>query len=274
MSEEASNPRKSVPVGIIGSIFVCWMLGWLICVVAVCCVKDGDMLAVLSTDTGLPMAQIIYDALGKRWAIAFMSLVAFAQYLMGVSILIAASRQIWAFARDDGLPFVYNFVKYVNPLVKVPVRATLFGGCLSLILGLLILIDAAAADALFSLAVAGNYLSWGMPILLVMLPTGRSRFVPGPFHFGKILTDLCHCVTLLWIVYVIIMVMFPDSSTVTPKTMNYTCVINCGVWLLSLVYYFTWGYRVYTGPKSNLETDTLDGKDATTINVDAVLEKA
>ena len=48
------------------------------------------------------MAQIIYDALGKKWAVAFMSLIAVGQYLMSVSIMIALSRQIWSFARDDG----------------------------------------------------------------------------------------------------------------------------------------------------------------------------
>ena len=74
------------------------------------------------------MAQIIYDALGKKWAVAFMSLIAVGQYLMSVSIMIALSRQIWSFARDDGLPVVYNFVKYVNPKIKVPIRATMFAG--------------------------------------------------------------------------------------------------------------------------------------------------
>ena len=42
------------------------------------------------------MAQIIYDALGKKWAVAFMSLIAVGQYLMSVSIMIALSRQIWS----------------------------------------------------------------------------------------------------------------------------------------------------------------------------------
>ena len=81
------------------------------------------------------------------------------QYLMSVSIMIALSEQIWSFARDDGLPVVYNnFVKYVNPKIKVPIRATMFAA--GILLGLLVLINGTAGSgALFSLAVASNFLS-------------------------------------------------------------------------------------------------------------------
>ena len=106
------------------------------------------------------MAQIIYDALGKKWAVAFMSLIAVGQYLMAVSEMIALSRQIWSFARDDGLPVVYNFVKYVNPKIKVPIRASIFAGVLSTLVGLLVLIGDAGSGALFSLAIASLQLSW------------------------------------------------------------------------------------------------------------------
>lgn len=274
LSEEALNPRKSVPIGILSSIFVCWIVGWVICIVACVAIKDGDVGAVLESSTGLAMAQIIYDALGKSWAVAFMSLIAFAQYLMGASILIAASRQVWAFARDDGLPFFHNIVKVINPRIKVPVRATIFSGCLSLILGLLILIDTTAANALFSLAVAGNYLAWGMPVLLVLLPVGRSRFKPGPFYLGSFWTEIIHITTVVWVVYVIIMCMFPDNMSVSSSTMNYTCVINVGIWLLSLVYYFVHGYKKFSGPKSNLDEDENSFAEVSVIqNMDEVLNK-
>lgn len=252
LSEEAMNASKSIPVGIIGSITTCWILGWCIVIEAAACIKDGDVMAILESDTGSAMAQIIYDALGKNWTVAFMSLIAFGQYLMGVSVLIAASRQIWAFARDDGLPLVHNIVKYVDPKIKVPINATIFGGVLSLVLGLLILINSTAANALFSLAVAGNYFAWGMPVLLVLLPYGAKKFHPGPFYFGKVITNTIHYVTVAWIAFIIIMCMFPDNKEVTKDSMNYTVVINGGVWLIALVYFFVFGYRSYSGPKSNL----------------------
>ena len=272
MSEEAKS-KKSIPIGIIGSISVCGILGWFICICATACIKNGDVAAVMESSTGLAMAQIIYDALGKRWAVAFMSIIAFAQYLMGASILIPASRQIWAFSRDDGLPFFYNIVKVVNPKIKVPVRATIFGGCLSLLVGLLILVGPTASGALFSLAVAGNTFAWGMPVFLVLLPTGKLRFVPGPFYFGKTITTMIHCVTVAWTLYVIVMSMFPSSKLVDKESMNYASVINVGVWILSLVYYYVYGYKVYSGPKSNLDelASSIEGREIH--NIDQTLDE-
>ncbi|KAG7192326.1 GABA-specific high-affinity permease [Scheffersomyces spartinae] len=270
MSEELKS-KKSIPWGILGSISVCWIVGWCICVVIVACIKGGDIAAVLESATGSPMAQVIYDALGKKWCVAFMSLISLGQFLMACSIALAASRQIWAFARDDGTPFIYRIIKYVDPRVKVPINATIFAAALSCFIGLLILINTTAANALFSLAVAGNYLAWGMPVFLVLLPYGKQKFVPGPFHFGPVVSTIINVLTVLWIVFIIVLCMFPDNKSVTKETMNYTVVINCGIWLLAVIYYFAYGYRIYSGPKSNL--DTIDGESESNDNLDQILDE-
>lgn len=274
-SEEAKNAQRAIPIGILGSIATCWILGWFICIVCCAVIKDGDVDRLLNTSTGNLMAQIVYDSLGRKWAVAFMSLIAVGQYLMSCSIFIAASRQIWAFARDDGLPVVYNFVKVVNPKIKVPIRATIFAGIISLIIGLLVLIGPAGSSALFSLGITSIYFSWGVPVLMVLLPTGQARFKPGKFYFGKFWTNTMHWVTVLWIVYAIIMNMFPNDKAVDLNSMNYTVVINVGIWLLSLLYYYVHGYKVYVGPKSNLEDPltVLDGELDEYENIDAIAEK-
>ncbi|ODQ76889.1 hypothetical protein BABINDRAFT_42662, partial [Babjeviella inositovora NRRL Y-12698] len=98
MSEEAKNATKAVPIGIVSSISVCYVLGFVICIVIGACMTQ-DVSSIVDTKFGQPMAQIIFNALGKKWAMAFMALIAFCQWLMGASILTAISRQIWAFSR-------------------------------------------------------------------------------------------------------------------------------------------------------------------------------
>ncbi|WPK27668.1 hypothetical protein PUMCH_005065 [Australozyma saopauloensis] len=257
MSEECKNPTRKVPIGIVGSITTCWIVGWFIVIVISACIKDKDIERVMLSVTGMVVAQIIEDALGSKWAVAFMVLIAIAQYMMGISILIALSRQVFSFARDDGLPFVYNYVKVINPRIKVPLRATAFAVGLGCFMGLLILINSVAANALFSLAVAGNLLAWGVPVMLVLLPTkAAKRFVPGPFY-NKYLFAPINWITSAWVIFVIVLAMFPDNPDPTAQTMNYTAAINGGVWLLAVVYYFVYGYKHYHGPKSNLST--IDG---------------
>jgi amino acid transporter len=93
-----------------------------------------------------------------------MSLLMIVQFLMGVSILVAASRQSWAFSRDGALPFSGFFRVISKTFGYIPLRTTIGCAFLAAVLGLLCLIAPAAAAALFSLAVAGNNLAWGVPI--------------------------------------------------------------------------------------------------------------
>lgn len=258
MTEECKDPTRKVPIGIIGSISVCWMVGWCICITICACIKDGDVEAVLSSPTGMVVAQIVTDSLGPKWAIAFMSIISIAQYMMSISLLIALSRQVFSFARDHGLPVVYNYVKVINPKIKVPVRATIFSGIFGCVLAMLILINSTAANALFSMGVIGN-IAFGVPILLVVLPTkSAKRFVPGPFYSKRLFYPI-KVISFLWLSYNLVMFMFPSGKNANATTMNYACAIDGGIILLSMVYFFLHGYKHYHGPKSNLTAN--DGKE-------------
>ncbi len=61
------------------------------------------------------MAQIYFDALGKQGAMGFMVFLFLVQYLMGLSIIVAASRQMWAFSRDGAFPFS----SFIRPIVSI-----------------------------------------------------------------------------------------------------------------------------------------------------------
>lgn len=146
------------------SIGSCWLFGFILCIVIAACMNP-DASTLLGSSFGQPMAQIYYDALGKNGALGMMSLLMTVQFLMGVSILVAASRQSWAFSRDGALPFSNYFRHISKTMGFIPLRTTIGCAVSAAVLGLLCLIAPAAAAALFSLAVAGNNLAWGMKIL-------------------------------------------------------------------------------------------------------------
>lgn len=261
MSEECRNPSRNVPLGIISSIAVIWIVGWFINIIIAACLLDKDVARALQSPTGMVVAQVLVDSLGKKWAIAFLVLIFVTQYLMSMSLLVALSRQVYGFARDDGIPFVYKQVKKLHPKFKVPVNAIILACCSVCILALLTLIGTTASNALFTLAIVGNLMAWAIPIFLITLPTKRARnFKPGVFYSKKFFYPV-NCVTCVWLVYLIILCMFPDGRSVTSDTMNYTCVITGGAWVLSMVYYYSYGYKHYHGPRSNLSVEMLDGQD-------------
>jgi amino acid transporter len=257
MSEEASNAAKAVPYGIMMSIGSAWILGFIIMIVIAACINP-DLDAVLSTPFGQPMAQIYYDAIGKKGTLGFMVALFIVQFVMGLSILVAASRQTWAFSRDGALPFSSFFRPISKRMGYIPLRT--IWGCVfvAAILGLLCLIAPAAASALFSLAVAGNDLAWGIPIFSRVV-WGQHKFVPGPFYTGDRLSPIIAWVAIIFLVFSITtLAMFPDGGPdPTAQTMNYTVVINMAVWGGAMLYYFIDARKWFTGPKITIDVEGL-----------------
>ncbi|SLM38259.1 gaba permease [Lasallia pustulata] len=256
MSEEAANATKAVPYGILMSIGSCWLFGFIIMIVLAACINP-DLESVLGSSFGQPMAQIYYDALGKHGTLGLMTLLFIVQFLMGLSILVAASRQTWAFSRDGALPFSTFFRPISVKFGYIPLRAVWGCAFLAAVLGLLCLIAPAAAQALFSLAVAGNNLAWGTPIFC-RIWWGQRKFVPGPFYTGDRFSVPLAWTAILFLVFGVFLCMFPvGGPDPTPQTMNYTVVINMAVWIGALAYYYIDARKWFTGPKITVDTDAL-----------------
>ncbi|KAJ6097842.1 hypothetical protein N7499_002216 [Penicillium canescens] len=267
MSEEATHATRAVPLGIIGSTGLCGILGFVsLAVIASSMSKDIE--GILASKFGQPMAQIYYDALGKNGALGFMAVTMIVQFFMGLSIVLAASRQSWAFSRDGALPFSNYFrkVSQHNLMRYQPVRMVCGIVAASIIIGLLCLIDNAAASALFSLAVAGNDLAWLTPILCRLL-WGNESFVPGEFYTGKYLSKPIGWVAVIYMVFAIVLCMIPtEGPNPSPSTMNYTVVINGSLWVLALLYYYVYAKKTYKGPQTTVSPE--DEGMATHVDID------
>lgn len=236
MSEEASNAVKAVPFGILMSIGSCWVFGFLLVIVIAACMSQ-DYAAVLGSSFGQPMAQIYFDALGKQGAEGMMTLVMIVQFMMGLSIVVATSRQAWAFSRDGALPFS----KYLRVISKkaghIPLRMIWAVVFVALVMGLLCLIDEAAASALFALSVSGCNLAYIIPIMARVV-WGEAKFKPGPFYTGRCSKGIAW-VAITYMTFAILLTMFPtEGPNPTPSNMNYSIVIAGAVWGGSMIYYF------------------------------------
>jgi len=248
----------------------CWLFGFILVIVIAGCM-DTNLTNILESPFGQPMAQIYYDAVGKKGTLALMSLLFIVQFLMGLSILVAASRQSWAFSRDGALPFSKFFRPISQKFGYIPLRT--IWGCvvLAALLGLLALIAPAAAQALFSLAVAGNNLAWGTPIFCRIV-WGQRKFKPGPFYTGDRLSIPIAWTAIVFLVFGIFLSMFPvGGPNPTPATMNYTVVINSAVWGGSLLYYLIDARKWFTGPKITIDTDDLTEEQAEAIRDEGLI---
>ncbi|KAL6229701.1 hypothetical protein BDW75DRAFT_224582 [Aspergillus navahoensis] len=250
MSEEATNAARAVPLGILWSSGLCGILGFLSLAV-IAAVIDTDLEAVMGTTFGQPMAQIYYDCLGKPGALGFMAVVATVQFFMGLSLVVAASRQSWAFSRDGALPFS-SFFRHVSKRIRYqPVQMVWGVVGAAIIIGLLCLINAAASSALFSLAVAGNDLAWMTPTLC-RLVWGQERFHRGVFYTGRFSKPIA-VTAIAYLAFAIFLCMFPTlGPDPSPDDMNYTVVINGALWGGALLYYVLYARKTYKGPQTTV----------------------
>lgn len=113
------------------------------------------------------------------------------RYMMGSSLVLAASRHSFAFARDGALP-LSKLLYRVNTYTGTPINTVWFGCVFALLLGLLALLGPAAISAVFSISVTATYVEYTTPML--------SRFMfendlkPGPFSLGVLVSPV-------WFVY-------------------------------------------------------------------------
>lgn len=66
----------------------------------------GDVDAAITTPTGFPVIQILYQATQSRTgATVIMCMILFSTMIALFGVFASVSRLTWAFARDNGLPF-------------------------------------------------------------------------------------------------------------------------------------------------------------------------
>lgn len=258
MAEEAAHASIAVPLGILGSISICSVLGFVLMAVFAACLNTDDYQLNLDLVTGQPMAYMFRQSLGKRWAIGMMTMIFIVQWFMGLFVLIAGSRQVWAFSRDGALPFS-KLLRVVNYRLGVPIRAVWFMCVIAILLGLLTLVDSAAQLALFSLANSSNALAWLLPIASRAF-FSTDNFKPGPFYIGGVTSRIISMIASFYLIFVITIIStWPTSGpNPTPTEMNYNIVFNGAVWIGALAYYYLDAHKWFVGPQSTFDAFDID----------------
>ncbi|KIM51757.1 hypothetical protein SCLCIDRAFT_1219882 [Scleroderma citrinum Foug A] len=265
ISEEASNAAIAVPWAIVGSIAISGVLGLAINIALAFCMGT-DIEYLLSSPIGQPMAQIFFNSFGERGTLALWSFVVVAQYMMGSSMVLATSRQCFAFSRDGALPFS-SILYRMNSYTGTPVNTVWFSVVTAALLGALTFAGAQATNAVFAVSIAALYVAYAIPIMARFV--FENDFKPGPFDLG-IFSLPIGFIAVVFMAFMTIVFMFPTSPGANVSSMNYTVVVLGGVLLLSLAWYYFpvyGGMHWFTGPVPNIAEDYREaGSDATSMD--------
>ena len=123
MTEEMQNASREAPRAILMSLYIGAITG-LVFLIAVCfCI--GDVAITAASTTGVPLIQIFYNSTSSVVVACFLSSLITVIVLVCANALLAeGSRSLYAFARDQALPFSGFFAK-VEPKCQVPMNAIL-----------------------------------------------------------------------------------------------------------------------------------------------------
>ncbi|MGH9292939.1 MAG: amino acid permease [Acidimicrobiales bacterium] len=216
MSEETLNPSVSGPRGIVSSILVSLVAGWIL-ILGVTFAIGHNYQSAITSATGVPPAQIFIDAIGRRGG-EFLLFVAFvAQFYCGMCSITANSRMIYAFSRDGAVPGS-RYWHRINHRTRTPTNSIWFAAVGAFILGVPYIWSPTAYGAITSIATIGLYIAYVTPTLLRRL--AGDRFVHGPWHLGK-WSAVVGWVGVVWVGIIVILFMLPEVSPITAHTFNY-----------------------------------------------------
>ncbi|CAO3679257.1 unnamed protein product [Umbelopsis ramanniana] len=257
LSEECKNASTAAPRAIVQSVSSVAITGWVLILAIAFTVPSID--DALASATGMPMAQILYVNCGKPATLVLWLCVILVQFFTGSATVVAASRVIFAFARDNALPFS-KYWKKINVFTHTPINAVWALISCSAALGCLGFINLSALNAVFNVASIGLYISYTIPIFC-RITIGRKSFVPGPFSLGKWAVPL-GTVACLWVTFISVIFLFPSELPVTPLTMNYAVVV-IGIIVIGAGLWFAIDARKwFHGPVINVDDSSVSSETA------------
>ena len=244
MTEETKDASRAGPRGIVMSIVVSVVAGWILLIGLTFAIQSYDN-ALAAPDTGVPPAQIFVDAVGLTGGKLLLLIAIGAQLFCGMASVTANSRMIFAFSRDGALPGS-AFWHRINGRTRTPTNAIWLAAGGAFLLGLPYLWNVTAYAAVTSIAVIGLYIAYVLPTFL-RLRQGDD-FEPGPWQLGRWSRPI-GIIAVAWVAFITILFMLPQVSPVDAATFNYTPIAVLVVLGFAGIWWLVSAKNWFTGPK-------------------------
>ncbi|KAJ4404688.1 hypothetical protein N0V82_010450 [Gnomoniopsis sp. IMI 355080] len=262
MCEEVQNPEREVPKAIVLSVVAAGLTG-LVYLIPVLFVLP-DVQTLLSVANGQPIGLVFKTATGSAsGGFGLLFLILGIWLFAGVGALTASSRCTYAFARDGAIPGSGLWSR-VNERLGIPFWALTLSAIVDCLLGLIYFGSSAAFSSFTGVATICLSTSYGLPIL-VSICQRRRLLKNASFSLGKF-GMVINITTLCWILLSIVLFCMPTNlSGLDSSTMNYASAVFAGFATISMVWYFAWGRKNFSGPPvlkglGGVEADVVSGR--------------
>jgi amino acid transporter len=224
VSEETIGAAMNVPRGIVRSVVISGIAGWLMLAAIVLAMPDMNAAAAQGP-------HVVFWTLGEvlpAWAVGFLSGgIVVAQYLCGLATVTSASRMAYAFARDGGLP-ASRLLRRVSPRFRTPdvaiwtVAVTAF----------LFTVHTPVYSTITAVSTIFLYISYVLPSALGLAAYGRTWTQMGPWDLGHWFRPLA-AVGVVGCVGLIVIGMQPPNDKSVWVVGGTSALLAAGWWLLA-----------------------------------------
>jgi amino acid transporter len=235
VAEETPNASRMIPKAMRMTIYIGGAAASWVCLAFV--LSIGDMDAVLSGKDTDPLVTLLRAAMGEVGlrAVILVVLVSFISCLL--SLQAAASRLIFAYARDQMI-FGSTYLSRMSPGKHVPATALIVMGAIPALIALSSLWLQDAIATIISFAALGIYISFQMVVLGALLARIKGWRPAGPYTLHG-WGPTVNVIALLYGVSAIVNILWPRSPT-EPWYINYGILVTTvGVLVLGMIYMVT-----------------------------------
>ncbi|KAK7737482.1 hypothetical protein SLS53_006555 [Cytospora paraplurivora] len=246
MSEELRDASRHLPRSMVWTTICNGAMGWIMIITICFCV--GDLDKVNSSATGYAFIQVFYNSTGSVASATAMSVfVIFVLVAAYLTCIATASRQLFAFARDKGMPFS-PWLANVSPKWDLPLNSLVVTFFTTSLLALINIGSPTALNSITSLATNALLSSYITSIGCLIWRRCKGQPLP-PSKFGLGAWSLpMNIAAEVFLVFAFVVSFFPTTPHPDAASMNWNILIYGVVAIMSVVFYFLRGRHQYDGP--------------------------
>jgi amino acid transporter len=202
VAEETVHAREAAPRGIVSSVWVSGIAGYLMLLAITLAIRD------LPATASAPNAflHVLAGSIGGRMADVLTWIVISAMWFCGLSSVTSNSRMLFAFARDGGAPFS-PVLAAVSDRFRTPAAAV--WACVAA--AFLLALWGRAYSVIVSISTIALYAAYGLPIVCALRARRRGAVERGPWKLGR-WSNLVNLVAVAWIAFITVLFMLPPNE--------------------------------------------------------------
>ncbi|KAK4495085.1 hypothetical protein PRZ48_013412 [Zasmidium cellare] len=246
MAEEVEDAGRVVPRSMVWSFILNipftfgMVISYLFCMDSI-----GD---ALEDPTGYPFIYVFRQATSSRGGTTGMTVVIlFLLIMITISAMASTSRQTFAFARDNGLPFS-SWLGAVHPTWHVPLNSIIFTMIFTIIISLINIGSTAAFNAMLSLSTVALMATYVVSVTCVLIRRIRGQYLPAArWSLGRWGLPV-NALALVYACWSFFWSFWPNAYSVNAENFNWACVLFVGLMGIGTILYFTHARKIYDGP--------------------------